>query len=134
MALEAESGRPGAAPRVAQNPPWATCFVEAAEGDRSVLEEWVLRGEPRTLDAFRAWRRRSAERSSVRCASTSASEAMRAVCLQCASPSEEAAFGVSASVHMGSAGAMLVVAGEPQCMARVASGQGFCKSGQVSLR
>mmetsp|Transcript_56681 Transcript_56681/g.127889 ORF Transcript_56681/g.127889 Transcript_56681/m.127889 type:complete len:208 (-) Transcript_56681:300-923(-) len=133
-AVDVAGGRPGALPGVTQNPPWATCFVEEQQADGSVLEEWVMRGEPRTLSAFRAWRRSSTARASVRCVKTPASDAMQTVCLQCASPEQGTPFGISASVRMGSAGAVLVVAGAPQCMAQAASGLGFCKSGQVTLR
>uniref|UniRef100_A0A6T8XIG1 Uncharacterized protein n=1 Tax=Pyrodinium bahamense TaxID=73915 RepID=A0A6T8XIG1_9DINO len=109
-----------------QNPPWATCFVEEQQATRSVLEEWVLRGEHSQLAAFRAWRQRGADPTSVRCVELPEEEALRTVCLECVSPS-----GISTAA-LGAHGATAFGAFS-QCMAQTAMGLGFCKSGQVTL-
>lgn len=64
---DVESGRPdNSASTVTNGPPCATSFVEAHASSSSVLEEWVMRGEHRNVDAFRTWREQSDEATSVR--------------------------------------------------------------------
>ncbi|CAK0906374.1 unnamed protein product [Prorocentrum cordatum] len=94
-----------AAPEMALNPPWATCYVEVQQATSSVLEEWVMRGERDVVASFNDWRRSSEEPTSVRCVDISAEDALRAECLECAGNDEASA----------------------------ARGKGFCKSGQVLL-
>jgi len=123
--LDLETGMAGISLQgVTANPPWANCFVEARREEGAVFEEWVLRGERRTVEAFREWRQHSTEETSVRCVDISASEAMRVSCLECASPE-----GVDAPAPYVVAG----LGGASQCMARTASGAAFCKSGQVVM-
>uniref|UniRef100_A0A7S4V034 Uncharacterized protein n=1 Tax=Alexandrium monilatum TaxID=311494 RepID=A0A7S4V034_9DINO len=130
-ALELESGSSATSTlRMAQDPQWATCFVQAQRTSRAVLEEWVLRGERENVAAFRAWRQDSPEPTSVRCVELEEEEeALRTVCLECASPGGAAPAGALAP----GAFAGVAFGGLSQCMAHAAVGLGFCKSGQVSM-
>jgi len=131
MSLELESGWPTEpATLVAQNPPWAKCFVEARETSKSVLEEWVMRGERETVDTFRAWRQGTSTPTSVRCVETSPADAMQSTCLDCVSLSE-IGFLSPGSIPAGLEAQRLF--GLSQCLATAAESAGFCKSGVVSM-
>jgi len=128
--LELESGWPTEpSTLVAQNPPWAKCFVEAQDTSKSVLEEWVMRGERETVDTFRSWRQGTSTPTSVRCVETSPSDAMQATCLDCVSLSE---IGFLSPGTM-PADAMRFLGLSSQCLATAAVNAGFCKSGVVTL-
>mmetsp|Transcript_34810 Transcript_34810/g.108279 ORF Transcript_34810/g.108279 Transcript_34810/m.108279 type:complete len:199 (-) Transcript_34810:467-1063(-) len=115
--------------RVDQNPQWASCFVQAQQESQAVLEEWVLRGEHSSLVAFRAWRQGGPEATAVRCVDVPEEEALRTVCLECASPGGAMPFGLGGAASIPG----VVFGGMSQCMAHTAMGLGFCKSGQVSV-
>eukprot|EP00440_Ansanella_granifera_P046129 gb/GFBE01049959.1/.p1 GENE.gb/GFBE01049959.1/~~gb/GFBE01049959.1/.p1 ORF type:complete len:194 (+),score=37.06 gb/GFBE01049959.1/:1-582(+) len=131
-ALQLETGWPTEpAFLTAQNPPWAKCIVESSTASKSVLEEWVMRGERETVGTFVSWRKGGAEPATVRCVETAAKEAMEAVCLDCVSVSE---IGFLSPSSQSLAGAVaLRMFGVSECLASAASSAGFCKSGVVSM-
>jgi len=112
-----------------QNPQWATCFVQAQQASQSVLEEWVLRGERSSLSAFRAWRQDTMEPTAVRCIEMAEEEAMKTVCLECASPGGASPLGL----RLADALPGVAFGSTSQCIAHTAMGLGFCKSGQVGM-
>jgi hypothetical protein len=109
-------------PETVLNPPWATCYVEAQLTTRSVIEEWVMRGESEVLASFSAWRRSSEEPTRIKCVDTPTEDALQSECLECA-----LTFDVSAE------GVLTFATGSSNCMESAARGQGFCKSGQLLL-
>lgn len=127
-ALELATGEPiGTRPGTTQNPPWATCFVQGRQEEKSVLEEWVMRGDRENVDSFRRWRQRGAEPTSVRCMETSAKAAMEAICLECV-PHDGLPFTPAGHLQ----GGMLTFT-STQCVRSMTGGSGFCKSGIVSI-
>mmetsp|Transcript_86499 Transcript_86499/g.185346 ORF Transcript_86499/g.185346 Transcript_86499/m.185346 type:complete len:212 (-) Transcript_86499:160-795(-) len=133
-ALELSTLEPiGSQPGTTQNPPWATCFVEGQKAQagefKSVLEEWVMRGERENVDSFRRWRQQGPEPTSVRCMETSAKAAMEAVCLECVPHAEVLPFTPTGRVS----GNILTLHSVPQCVGSMAGGSGYCKSGTVTM-
>jgi len=111
-----------AVPETALNPPWATCYVEAQLTTKSVIEEWIIRGESEVIDSFSAWRRSSQGAGSIKCVDISTEDALQAECLECA-----LTFDVSAE------GMLTLTTGPSDCMESAARGHGFCKSGELLL-
>jgi len=104
----------------ALNPPWATCYVEAQLTTKSVIEEWVMRGESEVIESFSAWRRSSEGAGNIKCVDISTEDALQSECLECA-----LTFDLSAE------GTLSFVTGPSDCMESAARGHGFCKSGEL---
>ncbi|CAK0887776.1 unnamed protein product [Prorocentrum cordatum] len=111
-----------AVPETALNPPWATCYVEAQLTTKSVIEEWVMRGESEVIESFSAWRRSSEGAGNIKCVDISTEDALQSECLECA-----LTFDLSAE------GTLSFVTGPSDCMESAARGHGFCKSGELLL-
>merc|ERR1719352_279094 len=79
--VEYQSDLPG--PGVLQGPPWSTCSVEYRDGSRNVLEEWVMRGERTTVDAFRSFRKGTQGSAQVRCEETAPMASDGVSCIEC---------------------------------------------------
>lgn len=119
-----------------QGPPWSTCFVEAQQGGRPVLEEWLMRGESSNVGAFTAWRKSGPGPMSVRCEEAAVRAEDGVLCLECLSHP-----GAQAAARHARAGAAAVLAQVQavatfvdlqQCLASAVAGTAaFCKSGQV---
>jgi len=109
-----------AVPETALNPPWATCYVEAQLTTKSVIEEWVMRGESEVIESFSAWRRSSEGAGNIKCVDISTEDALQSECLECA-----LTFDLSAE------GTLSFVTGPSDCMESAARGHGFCKSGEL---
>jgi len=128
-ALELATKEPiGSQPGTTQNPPWATCFVEGQQEEKSVLEEWVMRGDRENVDSFRRWRQRGSEPTSGRCMETSAKQAMQAICLECVPHEAGLSFAATPRVS-----GNILTFPSTQCLRSMAGGSGFCKSGIVSI-
>mmetsp|Transcript_38649 Transcript_38649/g.74179 ORF Transcript_38649/g.74179 Transcript_38649/m.74179 type:complete len:222 (-) Transcript_38649:87-752(-) len=117
---------------VLQGPPWSTCFVEAEEAGRPILEEWLLRGEASNVNAFRNWRLQSGNSPvRVRCEEAAVRAEDDVLCIEC----------LSRHVAEGAAmrGASITVAVQAtfvdlqQCLGSSTGGMGFCKSGKVVI-
>jgi len=148
--LQLSSGFPdGGDTRLGKGPSWTKCVVEQSmSGDSAqiLLEEWVMRSERETVNAFRSWREGSAS-AVARCAPTSLLSTESISCLACiprfialgndASPFTPQISPIPddqwAEGRPGlKADAILTFNGLPQCMAS-SFGSGFCKSGSVML-
>jgi len=150
--LQLSSGFPeGGDSRLGKGPSWTKCVVEqSVSGDNAhiLLEEWVMRGERETVNAFRSWREGSTS-AVARCAPTSLLSTESISCLACIP--RFVAFSNDASPftpqgHISpipddqwaegrpglKADAIITFNGLPQCMAS-SFGSGFCKSGSVML-
>jgi len=138
---------PAVGSEVAHGPRWATCFVEArllgrisfdgVTSSRSVLEEWVVRGERERVSEFRAWRSRQAnegDSANIRCVPTSAKSAEDSFCLECISHSGYGAFPFTpqGTVTIHESGAIMTFSGLHECLASTA-GAGYCKTGTVAV-
>jgi len=117
---------------VLQGPPWNTCFVETVETGRSVLEEWLLRGDASNIATFRNWRLGTGSSPmQVRCGDAAVRAEDEVLCIQCLS--HRLAEGPSMR------GAPTIVAvqetfvGLHQCLSSSIGGMGFCKSGKVVM-
>jgi len=135
------SGRPDRrSQETTQGPPWATCFVEYLAEGRPALEEWVMRGEPDNLNAFRSWRKAGSpeitEPMNVRCTPASPQAMEGAMCLQCVSHSGASSNSPALGLRQE---AVATVQGQvvgtftdlEQCVADTTDGKGFCMSGHV---
>jgi len=150
--LQLSSGFPeGGDTRLGKGPSWTKCVVEQSmSGDsaRILLEEWVMRSERETVNAFRSWREGAS--AVARCAPTSLLSTESISCLACIprfialsndasspftplgqiSPIADDQF---AEGRPGlKADAVITFNGLPQCMAS-SFGSGFCKSGSVMI-
>jgi len=127
-----------------QGPQWATCIVEAQEAGRvtfegvaaarSVLEQWVVRGERDRVAEFRAWRHSLNSDATVRCMPKSAKSTEDAFCLECISHTRSGAFPFTPLGHVEATetGAVMTFSGLHECLASTA-GNGFCKTGTVAV-
>jgi len=127
-----------------QGPQWATCIVEAQEAGRvtfegvtaarSVLEQWLVRGERDRVTSFRAWRRSLTSDARVRCTPKSAASTEDAFCLECISHTRSGAFPFTplGHVEVTETGSVMTFSGLHECLASTA-GAGFCKTGLVSV-
>jgi len=140
--LESGSFDRASSAEVAQGPPWANCFVEYVASGKPALEEWVMRGEKKNLDAFRAWRKSGSsspadDQMTVRCVPASSPMAEQAQCLQCLSHSGASPF--SSTSTSASSDQVATVQAQvvstftdlKECLAETVGGMGFCLSGQV---
>jgi len=118
---------------------WATCFVEASEQGKPVLEEWIMRSQRSNVDVFQSWRATQGSTVSVRCtASSSAVQPQEVTCLECLSHERE--FQLASPSALSASGGIPVQADVvstfsalDQCMATTLDGNGFCKTGKVTM-
>eukprot|EP00420_Gonyaulax_spinifera_P030958 CAMPEP_0197883508 /NCGR_PEP_ID=MMETSP1439-20131203/10316_1 /TAXON_ID=66791 /ORGANISM="Gonyaulax spinifera, Strain CCMP409" /LENGTH=232 /DNA_ID=CAMNT_0043503231 /DNA_START=48 /DNA_END=742 /DNA_ORIENTATION=- len=118
-------------PRIAQGPPWSTCFVETEDAGLPVLEEWILRGETKNVQSFRSWRQSGAEPVSVRCEDSSVVADDSVMCIECVSHFEAPGGSGSAAVAVAQARMITTFVDLQQCQASTPGGMNFCKSGRV---
>jgi len=144
--LEFSSGLPIDTVRgVTNSPPYATCFVEYQDRSqrdfegtvqpRSILEEWVMRGDGETLDSFKEWRLRDGGDMTFRCLTTTSNSLRDTTCIECVSHSPFSASlagpgGIVGTVHSSN---VMTFNGLPQCLATHGGRMGFCKSGMVAV-
>jgi len=131
--------------RVTNGASWATCFVEyddASPQGRHLLEQWVMRGDD--VDAFRLLQQTTsrANHVSVRCSPTSVTATQDVICLECISPTGTLPFTPASSIlpgHVSSsseaihANPAMIFGNLQQCLETTVVGQGFCKSGSLSV-
>jgi len=131
---------------------WATCFVEYDDAHPSssmqtpqgqhLLEQWIMRGD--NVDAFRQLQGAPsrANHVSVRCTPTSVKATQDVVCLECVSPVGVLPFSPASSMlpgHTSSssevtrANPAMIFGNLQQCLENAIVGQGFCKSGSLSV-
>eukprot|EP00401_Gymnodinium_catenatum_P031052 CAMPEP_0117503940 /NCGR_PEP_ID=MMETSP0784-20121206/24591_1 /TAXON_ID=39447 /ORGANISM="" /LENGTH=239 /DNA_ID=CAMNT_0005299277 /DNA_START=110 /DNA_END=829 /DNA_ORIENTATION=- len=140
--LELSSGFPSDFDReVTQGPPWATCFVQfedrSARADdgtvlpRTVLEEWVMRGEEGHIRAFHGWQLARAAAASIRCVRVPQAAVEETKCLECISHGGllEAQLG---TYHASGTSDFVLTFGVHQCLA-TSLGRGYCKKGMVAF-
>lgn len=124
---EAEYERDLPGPGTIQGPPWSTCSVEYQDGGRNVLEEWIMRGESDTVNAFRNFRNAETGTSTnvnVRCEDTAPVASDGVTCLECIMTSDSASQGSRVVQTFGTL---------QQCFALTVGGTGFCRSGGVAV-
>jgi len=122
---EYEHNLPGAG--IIQGPPWSTCSVEYQDGNRNVLEEWIMRGESDTLKAFRNFRNAATGKATnlnVRCEDTAPVASDGVTCLECLMTSDSVSQGPRVVETFGTL---------QQCFALTVGGTGFCRSGGVAV-
>jgi hypothetical protein len=112
-------------PGVTQGPPMSTCSVEYQDGGRNVLEQWTMRGERETVNAFRSFRSNtqgSAKNLAMKCEDAAPAASDDVTCLECIVDSSQS--GPQVLMQFGTL---------QQCFALTVGGTAFCKSGGVVL-
>jgi len=131
---------------------WATCFVEYDDAHLSssmqtpqgqhLLEQWIMRGD--NVHAFRQLQGAPsrANHVSVRCSPTSVQATQEVMCLECVAPAGMLPFSPASSMlpgHISSsseviqANPSMIFGNLQQCLENAIVGQGFCKSGSLSV-
>lgn len=140
LELQGSMGGDMKSPSATQGPPWTTCFVETITNGRNILEEWVMRGEPANVDAFRRWRGCTPDPISIRCEHSPPGKAQELTCIECVKHAGSSllmnAAGPSTCDNMVNelhAEASMTFTNWDQCMAQTPGGASFCKSGNVAV-
>lgn len=119
----------------ALNPPWAQCFVESWETERTVLEEWVMRDERNSVKTFKAWRenRESGDDPvTLRCEPVMPSDEEEVRCLECVAQRQVGWLRALAGVSHESFQVVATNTDLQSCLQDAITGTVFCKRGTVA--